>query len=451
MDKALPVKMAEFVDEGRYFQIVHDMLNLAKKLGATQAEIGLGASIGLDITVRKAEIETLEFNRDKAIGLTVYVGKRKGSASTTDIQTESLRSTVEAAVNLAKLSEEDPYAGLAEKEEMAQTFYPLDLYHPWDLSVDEAIRLAKTCEQSALFYDKRISNSEGASLSSTQAFNIYANSHGFIGSNASSRHNLSCTVIAKNPQGMERDHQYTIARDAKDLMSPQKIGKEAAQRTVDRLDARKIATQQVPVLYEANVASGLISHFIVAISGGRLFRESSFLLDSMDKQIFQDFVHIYERPHLKKGLGSACFDADGVGTYDKDFVREGIVKNYLLSAYSARKLNLKGTANAGGVHNLFIEPGEDDFNGLVKKMHKGLIVTELLGQGVNLVTGNYSRGISGFWVENGEIQYPVHEMTIAGNLKDIFKNLIAVGNDIDKRSNIQTGSLLIERMTVAGM
>lgn len=450
MDKALPTHLSDFVDESSYHQIVEDMLHQAKKLGATDAEVDLGASIGLDITVRKAETETLEFNRDKAIGLTVYVGKRKGSASTTDIKPNSITSTVEAAINLAKLSEEDPFAGLASKEEMAQIHSSLDLYHPWDLSVNDAIEVAKICEQNALAYDKRISNSEGATINSTHAYHVYANSHGFLGFLPSTRHSLSCTVIAKTLQGMERDYQYTLSRNAQELVSAPQIGTEAAQRTLKKLNARKIATQQVPVLYEASIASGLISHFMAAISGGRLFRQSSFLVDSLDKKIFQDFVHIYERPHIMRGLNSSYFDNDGVATFDKDFVREGIVKSYILSAYSARKLGMPNTANAGGVHNLFVEPGKENFNELIKKMHKGVIVTELMGQGVNLVTGDYSRGFSGFWVENGEIQYPLHEMTVAGNLRTIFKNLVAVGNDVDKRSNIQTGSLLIEQMIVAG-
>lgn len=450
MDKALPAQLTEFVDEAKYQQIVTDVLAIAKAQGATAAEVGLGASVGLSVTVRKEEVETLEFNRDKSIGITVYIDKRKGSASTTDMHPTSLESTVKAAIHLAKLTEADPFAGLALEQEMAKEKIALDLYHPWDLAVTDAIHLAKQCEHAALHFDKKITNTEGASFHSAQGYRVYGNSHGFLGHLSSSRHSLSCTVIAQDSQGMERDYQYSISRDAQGLESPQKIGLEAAERTLKRLGAQRLATQKIPVLFDATVACGLISSFIGGISGGRLFRKSSFLLDSLGKQIFPDFVHIDERPLIPKGLASTYFDGDGVTTYNKDIVKEGVVQSYILSAYSARKLNMSNTANAGGTHNVFIRPGNEDFMGLVKKMHKGLIVTELMGQGVNMVTGDYSRGATGFWVENGEIQYPVHEITIAGNMLNMFKQIIAIGNDIEKRSSIQTGSILIEEMMVAG-
>ncbi len=450
MSKALPIKLPELVDELRYQSIVTQMLAIAQKLGATQAEVGLHSSIGLNVSVRKAEVETLEFNRDKAIGITVYCGQSKGSASTTDISTDSLHKTVEAAINLAKLTEADPFAGLANKEDLAMHIPALDLYHPWDIRVGEAIALAKDCENAALGYDKKIVNSEGATVSSAQAYHLYGNSHGFLGYYPTSRHSLSCSVIAQDQSGMERDYEYTTSRKATELEVAEQVGKAAALRTLKRLNAQKIPTQRAPVIFHATIASGILSHFINAISGGRLFRKTTFLLDSLGQQIFPSFVQLYERPHLLSGLGSAPFDHDGVKTTDKDFVKDGIVKSYILSAYSARKLNMQTTGNSGGVHNLFIEPGIDDLPALLRKMDRGLLITEVMGQGINLVTGDYSRGAAGFWVEKGEIQYPVHEVTIASNLRQMFANLISVGNDVDKRSSIQTGSLLIADMMLAG-
>ncbi|MCS5710716.1 metalloprotease PmbA [Candidatus Berkiella aquae] len=450
MSQALPVKLPDFVDESHYQQIVTDMLMMAKKLGASSAEVGLHSSIGLNVSVRKAEVETLEFNRDKAIGVTVYCGQAKGAASTTDISRDSLHKTVEAAINLAKLTEADPFAGLANKEDLATEHKPLDLYHPWDITVEEAIALAKECEHAALGYDKRIVNSEGATVSTSQIYHVYGNSDGFLGYYPTSRHSLSCSVIAQDINGMERDYQYTLSRKADELESAQAIGIDAADRALKRLSAQKLSTQRSPVIFHATLASGILGHFINAISGGRLFRKTTFLLDSLEQQVFPDFVHLYERPHLLAGLGSAPFDGDGVKTQDKDIVLNGIVKSYILSAYSSRKLGMQNTGNAGGVHNLFIKPGNDDLTALLKKMDRGLLITELMGQGINLVTGDYSRGVAGFWVENGMIQYPVHELTVASNLKHMFKNLIAVGNDVDKRGSYQSGSLLIDDLMLAG-
>lgn len=451
MSKALPIKLPELVNEHQYQSIVTEMLAIANKLGATQAEVGLHSSIGLNVSVRKAEVETLEFNRDKAIGITVYCGQSKGTASTTDIGKDSLHKTVEAAINLAKLTEADPFAGLASKEDLAMSIPPLDLYHPWDIRVDEAIALAKDCESAALGFDRKIVNSEGATVSSAQAYHVYGNSHGFLGYYPTSRHSLSCSVIAQDQSGMERDYEYTTSRKAAELEAAAYVGKAAALRALKRLSAQKIPTQRAPVIFHATVASGILSHFINAISGGRLFRKTTFLLDSLEQQIFPSFVQLYERPHLLSGLGSAPFDNDGVKTSDKDFVKDGVVKSYILSAYSARKLKMQNTGNSGGVHNLFIEPGHDDLTSLLKKMDRGLLITELMGQGINLVTGDYSRGAAGFWIENGEIQYPVHEVTVASNLRQMFANLISVGNDVDKRSSIQTGSLLIDDMMLAGV
>lgn len=450
MSKALPVRLPELVDERRYQQIVTDMLKIAKALGASQAEVGLHSSIGLNVSVRKADVETLEFNRDKAIGITVYCGQSKGAASTTDIGADSLRSTVEAAINLAKLTEADSFAGLAEEKDLATTGPSLELYYPWDLAVEDAIQLAKQCEKAALSYDRKIVNSEGATVSTTQAYHVYGNSHGFLGFYPTSRHSLSCSVIAQDQNGMERDYQYTLSRKAEELEAAQKIGQESAMRALNRLSARKLPTQRLPVIFDASIASGILSLFINAISGGRLFRKTTFLIDSLGQQIFPDFVNLYERPHLLAGLGSAPFDGDGVKTTDKDFVKNGVVNSYVLSAYSARKLSMQNTGNAGGVHNLFINTGNDDLQSLLRKMDRGLYITELMGPGINLVTGDYSRGAAGFYIENGQIQYPVHEVTIANNLRNMFKNIIAIGNDVDKRSSIQTGSILVEDMMLAG-
>lgn len=451
MDKALPTQLKEFVNETQYLEIAKEMLAYAKQKGASQAEVALHASIGLNVTVRLNEVETLEFNRDKAVGVTVYLGKQKGSASTTDISAASLKSTVEAACDLAKLTEPDPFSGLADIHEMAKDIPDLDLYHPWDLTVDNAVALAKTCESSALSVDKKITNSEGATLASSQGFHVYANSHGFLGAYPASRHSLSCMVIARDPQGMERDYQYTVSRQKELLSKAQTVGLEAATRALKRLSAKKLPTQRLPVIFHASIASSVIGHFLSAISGGRLFRKSSFMLDSLHKKYFPDNIQISERPHILAGIGSAPFDSDGVATKDKELVKDGVIASYILSAYSARKLNLLNTGNAGGTHNIFITPTQGDFDSLLKTMGRGLVVTELMGQGINLVTGDYSRGAAGFWVEHGEIQYPVHEITIAGNLQNMFKQLIGVGSDIDKRGSIQTGSLLIEEMTLAGV
>ncbi len=451
MEKALPSHLKDFVSESVYHERAKEMLAMATKLGATQAEVGLHASIGLNVTVRLGEVETLEFNRDKAVGITVYIGQRKGSASTTDISSDSLTATVKAAYELAKLTEADPFSGLAPASDMTKHIEQLDLYHPWDLNVDEAVNLAKTCEHHALTVDKKITNSEGATLGSSQGFHVYSNTHGFIGSYPTSRHSLSCMVIAQDAQGMERDYQYTVSRQRELLEKAEKVGRDAADKALKRLSAKKLPTQRIPVLFHSSVASGLIGHFLSAISGGRLFRKSTFLLDSLNKKIFPDNIQIYERPHIKGGIGSAPFDNDGVATRDKDLVKDGVIASYILSAYSARKLNLPNTGNAGGTHNIFIQSTHGDFDAMLQTMGRGLVVTELMGQGINLVTGDYSRGAAGFWVENGEIQYPVHEITIAGNLQNMFKQMVAVGNDVDKRGSIQSGSIMIEEMTLAGV
>lgn len=447
----LPTSLDEFIDSHRYCETVQDILAIARSLGADQAEVGLISSLGLTVHVRKGEVDIIEFDRHKKMGITVYSAHKKGSASTTDLHADSLRATVEAAYHLAKLTEADPYAGLAEPQEMAKELKDLDLYHPWAITVEQAIALAKECEASAFAIDNRIKNSEGAVLSTGQAYHVYGNSHGFLGAYPTTCHRLSCTVIAEDGNGgMERDYDYTIARRAEQLALPADIGKLAAEQAIKRLHARKVATQKAPVLFHAQVASSLWGHFLSAISGGRLFRKTSFMQDSLGKAYFPEHVNLYEEPHLFGELSSAMFDEEGVATRDKHFIKAGRVENYVLSSYSARKLKMQNTGNAGGVHNVSVSHGNESLEELMKKMHRGLLVTEVMGPGVNLVTGDYSRGAAGFWVENGEIQYPVHEVTIAGNLGDLFKHCVAIGKDIDKRHSVRTGPVLLEEMMVGG-
>lgn len=436
--------------------VVGDILKKAKDLGMDAAEAGISYETGLSVSVRMDEVETIEFNHDKSLGITVYKGKRKGSVSTTDIHKDALQSVLEAACRIATYTEEDPCSGLADKENMAIAgeLPDLQLYYPWDITPEQAISMAKTCETIARQVDTRIVNSEGASVSTHKRLRIYGNTHGFIGAYPSTRHSLSCSVIAaedpKSTGAMQRDYDYTLGRDSRDMESAEKIGQRAARRTLRRLNARKIKTCQAPVIFAAEIAGSLIGAFISAISGSSLYRKSSFLLDHLGKPVFPNFMQITETPHLLKGLGSAAFDQEGVATKKHDIIKDGILQSYVLSSYSARKLGLKTTGNCGGVHNLVISDSGKGLNELLKDMNKGLLVTELLGHGINIVTGDYSRGAAGFWVENGEIQYPVEEITIAGNLKDMFANLVAVGNDIERRSPILTGSLWVENMMIAG-
>jgi PmbA protein len=400
--------------------------------------------------VRLGEVETVEHTRDKGVGVTVYFGQRTASASTTDFSEPALRETVRAACTIAKYTAEDDCAGLADPARLAKDIPDLDLYHPWNPGTERAIELARAAESAARGLDKRITNSEGGSLSTHEGLEVYGNTHGFLGAVAATRHSLSVSVIAQDDSGMQRDYWYTVARAAPGLESPEKVGLEAARRSLRRLGSQKLSTRDCPVLYEAPLASSLLSHLVSAVRGSSLYRQASFLLDSVGQPVFTDFVRIHEQPHLKGAQGSAAFDSEGVATKPRDLVRDGILQGYVLDSYSARKLKLASTGNAGGVHNLTIEPGKDDLAALLKRMHTGLLVTELIGFGVNTVTGDYSRGAAGFWVENGEIQYPVEEITIAGNLKDMFRHVAAVGNDVDTRGNIRSGSILIESMTVAG-
>ncbi len=429
---------------------VQHLLDEAKEQGASAAEAGLSQENGLSVSARLGEVETIEHHCGQGLGITVYFGQRKGSASTTDLSPESIKETVTAACSIARYTSEDVYAGLPEKELLATEFPDLDLNHPWSISADEAIVLAVECEDAARNFHADISNSEGATVNTHQGIHVMGNSLGFLQGYISTRHSLSCSVLAQRGDSMQRDYWYSVARNANNLEAASAIGRKAAERALRRLEGRSLSTRQCPVLYSAEIASGLLSSFISAISGGNLYRKASFLLDAIDTQVFPDFVHIYEQPHLKGALGSSAYDSEGVATKTRDIVSEGILRSYVLGTYSARKLGLQSTGNAGGVRNLTIDSGDLDFQGMLKKLDTGLLVTELMGQGVNILTGDYSRGAAGFWVENGVIQYPVEEITIAGNLKDMLKNIVAVGNDIDYRGSTRTGSILVEQMSIAG-
>ena len=430
--------------------VVNDLLQEAKSQGASAAEAGLSVESGLSVTVRMGDVETIEHNRDKALGITVYFGNRKGSASTSDFSLKAIKETVKAASDIARYTEDDPYAGLPDKNLMAKDIEDLDLYHPWEISAEEAIEIAKESEDVARAEDKRIINSEGGSVSSHAGIRIYGNSHGFINGYNTSRHSVSCTVIAEQDDAMQRDYWYSVNRDASKLESAADIGKLAALRTVGRLGAKHMKTGQVPVIFKAEVARGLLSHFLSGIRGGAQYRKASFLLDHLGKQIFPKNIRLDERPHLKGALGSAPYDNEGVITQPRDLIVDGILQSYVLDSYAARRLDMQTTGNAGGVHNLFINHDDVSLDAMIKEMGKGLLITEVMGQGVNTVTGDYSRGASGFWIENGEIQYPVEEFTIASRLQDMFMGLQQVGNDLDPRGGIITGSWLIDNMTVAG-
>jgi PmbA protein len=431
-------------------QLAEDVLKHASAKGATACEVDVSEGFGQSVTVRCDEVETIEFNRDKGIGITIYSGQRKGYASTSDFSAQALRETVEAALDIARFTAEDDCAGLAEAALMARDCPDLDLYHPWALTVEDAIETARLCEQAAFDASPLVSNSEGASISTQQAHFVSANSLGFMGGYPTSRHYISCSVIAGEQDAMQRDDWYTTHRNASRLDAPGQVGRIAAERAVARLGGRKVKTGEFPVIFEAPLAGGLLGSLVHAASGGALYRKSSFLLDQLGKRIMPDFIQIAERPHIPCGLGSASFDSDGVATRDREVVTDGVLQGYFLSTYTARKLGMQTTANAGGSHNLIIQPGEYDLAGLVARMGRGLLVTELLGQGINYVTGDYSRGAAGYWIENGKIAYPVEEITIAGNLKTMLAGIVAVGNDVQVRGTKQTGSIMIDRMTVAG-
>ena len=431
-------------------QLAHDMLAYAAQQGATASAAEVSDSFGQAVTVRQGEVETIEYTRDKGIGISVYIGQHRGNANTSDFSSQAVRDTVDAAISIARHTASDDCAGLPPRELLAAHPQDLDLYHPWILSVEQAIDLAKECEQAAFARDKRINNSEGATINVQEAQFVFANSLGFIGGFPTSRHSISCSVIAGKGGAMQRDYWYSEARNARDMLKVEEIGRIAAERAIRRLKSRKIGTTQVPVLFEAPIAASLIGHFVGAVSGSSLYRKSSFLLDQLGKQIFSPNIHIEDVPDIPRGLGSSAFDDEGVKTQRRAIVEEGVLQGYFLGSYSARKLGLQTTGNAGGNHNLIVRSGELDFDGLLKEMGRGLVVTELLGQGVNHVTGDYSRGAAGFWVEHGEIQYPVEEITIAGNLKDMYRHIAAVGSDVLVQGSRQCGSILIESMMVAG-
>ncbi|UCC56517.1 MAG: metalloprotease PmbA [Gammaproteobacteria bacterium] len=437
-------------EPSRLEELVQDAIAQARALGADQVEAAVSIDTGLSVTVRLGETETLEYNRDRGLGLTVYFDHRKGSASTADFEPDSIHATVRAACDIARYTSRDECAGLADAERMATEIPDLDLYHPWGLDAARAIDIARECETAAREVDVRIENSEGATLSSYSGMRVSGNSHGFLGGYRSSRHSLSCAVVGRQDDEMQRDHWADMARDPHNLASPAAIGRKAGERTAMRLGARQLSTRQAPVIFAADVARGLVGNFINAISGGNLYRKSSFLVDHLGQQIFRPFMHIHEEPHLKKGLGSAPYDSEGVATCARDIVRDGVLQGYVLDSYAARKLGMETTGNAGGVRNLTVEPGSKDLAGLLQTMDTGLLVSEVIGFGVNILTGDYSRGVAGFWVEGGEIQYPVEEITAAGNLRDIFQGIVEVGNDVDRRGNVRTGSMLIEQMTIAG-
>ncbi len=429
---------------------VEQILAEARKQGATACEVAVSVEQGLSTTVRQREVETVEFNRDQGFGITLYVGQRKGSASTSATGEAAIRETVAAALAIAKHASEDESAGLADAALMARDLPELDLYHAWDITPEQAIERALLCEAAAFDADPRIRNADGTSLGSHQSCRVYGNSHGFVGGYASTRHSLSCVMIAESEGQMQRDYWYDVNRQGHLLADAASIGRRAAQRAVSRLGARPVPTCEVPVLFSAELATGLFGSFLGAISGGALYRKSSFLEGTLGEQLFPSWLSLDERPHIPRAMGSAAFDGDGLATYAKPFVEGGRLVSYILSTYSGRKLGMPSTANAGGVHNLFVSHGEEDQQALIKRMGRGLLVTELMGHGLNMVTGDYSRGAGGYWVENGEIQFAVQEVTIAGNMRDMFRQIVAVGSDLELRSNIRTGSVLIEKMTVAG-
>ncbi len=437
-------------DQKALEQVVERALALARSSGATAAEAGVGVSTGLSVTVRLGEVETLEYQRDRSLGVTVYSGNRKGSASTANLTPAAVEETVAKAISIASFTADDEFAGLPDAERMAGRLPDLDLSHPWSLEAQEAVALAKRCEAAGLGFDPRIRNSEGASVSTHRRLRVFGNSHGFIGGYPSTSHSVSCVVVGQDGGDMQRDYWYSAARDWRKLEDIESVGRRAAEKAVQRLGAGKLSTRKAPVLFAPELARGLIGHFTGAIGGASQYRRTSFLLDAKGSQVFPEWMSLAERPHLPGALGSAPFDGEGVATHDRELVVEGRLTGYLLDSYSARKLGLVTTGNAGGVHNLVVQGRMLDPKTLLGRLGTGLLVTEMMGQGVNAVTGDYSRGASGFWVENGELARPVHEITVAGNLREMFLGIDALGDDVDRRGAIHCGSLLVAEMTIAG-
>jgi len=433
-------------------QVVSDALAQARALGASQADADASVQQGLSVTVRMGNVDTIEYHRDRGMAVTVYFGQRKGTASTADLGQAAVATTVAKACAIARHTASDEFAGLADAQAMAREIPDLDLDHPWEITPEQAVEVARSCEAAGLALDTRLTNSEGAALSTHQGVRVYGNSHGFLAGFPSTSHSLSCALIAQVGQDMQREQWYSVVRDATRLESGTAIGRRAATRALARLGARRIATRRAPVLFAPDMARGLLAHFVGAIRGASQYRRASFLLDSAGEQLFPSFFHLQERPHLPQALASSPFDAEGVATRDRELVHGGVLGGYVLGSYSARKLGLQTTGNAGGIHNLIASSSEAsvDFEGLLARMGTGLYVTELMGQGVNGVTGDYSRGASGFWVENGALAYPVHEITIAGNLREMYRGIAALGTDVDIQGAIRCGSLLIADMTIAG-
>lgn len=430
--------------------LASDVLARCRKLGASQAEVSLNLDAGLNVNVRMGEVETVEHTRDRGVAVSVYFGRRKGSASTADVRAESIATTIEQACAIARYTEEDPCAGLADAERMATFFPDLDQWHPWALDATRAIELGIAAEAAGRALDPRLHNSDGASVSTGSSVAVYANTHGFFGRESGTRHSISCSLLGEDDNGMQRDYWYTTGVAAEDLESAEAVGRRAGERTLARLSPRKLATQECAVLFVPDVARSLVGHLVNAVSGGALYRRASFLLDAVGQTLFPDWFNILEQPHIKRGAGSSAFDAEGVATIDRDLIRDGVLARYILGSYSARKLGLQTTGNAGGIHNLVVAANGGDFADMLKQLGTGFLVTELMGQGVNTVTGDYSRGAAGFWVEHGVIAYPVDEVTIAGNLREMFRRIVAVGSDVDTRGSIRTGSILVEKMMVAG-
>lgn len=433
----------------RLAELAEDVIRRCRAAGASEVEVGASIDSGLSVGVRLGEVETVEHSRDRGFGVTAYFGKRKGSASTADLAPDSIAKTIEQACAIAKYTEEDPYTGLADPGRLAKEFPDLDLWHPWRIDAQEAIRLGVEIENAGRTYHG-ITNSEGASVQAGESLSVLATSAGFVGRERGTRHMLSCALIAGDDAGMQRDYWYESVRAAGDFGDPAAIGRKAAERTLSRLNARELSTRESPVLFAPEVARGLVGHLVSAVSGGALYRKSSFLVDHVGKSIFPHFVDIVEKPRLLRGHASGNFDSEGVATSERSLLKSGVLERYVLGSYSARKLGLESTGNAGGIHNLIVKTGDDDFAAMLKKLGTGLLVTEVMGQGVSIITGDYSRGASGFWVENGAIAYPVEGITIASNLREMFRGIAAIGADVDPRSHILTGSILIDRMTIAG-
>jgi len=447
--------MSQQVDASRIPElkdVVSRALDSARRAGATQAEADASLQQGLSVSVRLGEVETVEYQRDRALGITVYFGHRKGSASTGDLSAQSVEDMVAKACAIARHTAEDECAGLADPALLQTQFRDLQLDFPWELSADAAVELARECEAAGRAVDTRLSNSEGASVSSQRGVRVYGNTHGFLAGDCGTSHSLSCVLLAQAGEDMQRDYWYTSARDPRDLEAAELVGRRAGERAIARLGARRLSTGPAQVILAPEVARGFIGHFIGAIRGSAQYRKASFLLGAAGERVFPEWVQMHERPHLLKGVASSNFDSEGVRTVDRELVRDGVVDGYLLGSYSARKLGLVSTGHAGGLHNLMVDASVDrpDQATLLRRMGRGLLVTELMGQGVNGVTGDYSRGATGFWIEGGEIAYPVHEVTIAGNLKNLFAGLQAIGSDVDARGGVRVGSIWVGEFTVAG-